>query len=84
MSLVKGVERKKNMVLCSFEKQKKIFKLKEEAEDRKGGNDRLSQKPKEEMRVILHKSMNLLINSILNNNNYNYKLCLINTATSIV
>ena len=44
---------------------KDIEELKEEAEDRKRGKERLSQKHKEEIQVTFRKSMDLLIKSIL-------------------
>ena len=42
--------------------------LKEEIEYLKGGNDSLSREHKEEI-IVIYKSMELLIISILNNNN---------------
>jgi hypothetical protein len=50
--------------------RRRYWELKEEAEDRKSGNNSLSHKHKEEIQVIFHKSMGLLIGSILNKNNY--------------
>ena len=38
---------------------------------KKDGNDSLSIEQKEERQIIFHQSMDLLISSILNNNNIN-------------
>ena len=51
------------------EREEDIGQLKEEAEDRKGGDKRMLHEHKEEIfvQVIFHKSMDLLICRILNN-----------------
>jgi hypothetical protein len=60
MAEVKGVETRRTQLHDYSRNRRRYFELKEEAEDRKNGNNSLSIKHKEEV----HKSMDLLINSI--------------------
>ena len=51
--------RRRTQLLDDLTNRRRYWELKEEAEDKKDGNDRVS---------VEHKSMDLLISSILNNN----------------
>ena len=64
---VKGVGRRRTQLLDDLRDRRTYWELKEEAEDRKDGDDSLSIDHK-----YLSKSLDLLISSILNNNNNNY------------
>ena len=66
MMEVKGVGRR-TQLLDNLRNRRRYWELK----IKKGGNDILSIKHREELQVILFKSTDLLISSILNNNNSN-------------
>ena len=70
MTEVKGIGRRIEL-LVDLRNRIRYRELKEEAEYLKDGNDSLPIEHKQEIQVIFHKSMNLLISSILNNNNNN-------------
>ena len=63
---VKGEGRRRIQPLDDLRNRRRYWGLKEEAEDEIDGNESLSIKHKEEIH-ILHKSMDLLISSIINN-----------------
>ena len=61
----KGVGRRRTQLLDDLRNRSKYWELKEKAED---GNDSLSIEHKEEIAVIFHNSIGLLISSKRNNN----------------
>ena len=65
MTEVKGVGRRRTQPLDDLRNRRRNWELKEEAEDRKNGDDSLSIEHMEEKHVF-RKSMDLLISSILN------------------
>ena len=65
---MEGVGRR-TQLLDYLRNRRRYWELKEEAENRKGGNDNLSHEHNEEMEDIFRKSMNLLISTIVNDNN---------------
>ena len=70
---VKGARRRRRRthLLDDLKNRRRHGELKEDAEDRKkDGNDSLSIEHKEEIQVIFHKSIDLLISSILNSMAY--------------
>ena len=56
-----GRRRRRRIQFLDLRNRKIYWELKEEAEDKKDGNDSLSIEHKEEIKVIFHKSMDLLI-----------------------
>ena len=71
MTEVKGVGRRTTQLLDDLRNRKIYWDLKEEAEGGKRWKQQLSHEHKEEIQVIFHKSMDLLISNKLNNNNNN-------------
>jgi hypothetical protein len=57
---MKGEGTRRTQLLDDFRHRRRYLELKEEAEDKKDGNDSLSIKHKEEIHIS-HKSMDLLI-----------------------
>ena len=67
MTEVKGV-RRRTQLIGSLRNRTRYSELNEEAKDRKrDGNDCFPHENKEEIQVIFHRSMDLLIINILNN-----------------
>ena len=64
MAEAKRVGRRIIQLLVDLRNRKRYWELKEEAENRKGGNDSLSHEGKKEIKVIYHKSMYLLTSNI--------------------
>ena len=71
MKEVKGVQRIIIQLLDDLRNRRRYWELKKEAEDIKDESDSLSIEHKEEIQVIFHKSMDLLIYGILSDNNNN-------------
>ena len=80
MAELKGVGGRRTQVLDDLRNRRRYLDLKDEAEDRKGGNDSLSHEHKEKIQLIFHKSMNLLKGSIFNNKTPNDTFCQFETA----
>ena len=53
--------RRRTQLLDDLTNRRRYWELKEEAEDKKDGNDRVSHELKEEITVIFHKLIELLI-----------------------
>ena len=70
MTEVKGVGRR-TQILDNLRNGTRYWQVKEEAKIEKGENDCLSIQHKEEIQIIFHASMDLLICCILYNNNNN-------------
>ena len=68
MTEVRGVGRRTQ--LLDWKNRRRYWKLKQEAEIEKYRNDNSSHKHKEEIQVIFHKSIDLLIISTLNNKTF--------------
>ena len=75
MMEVKGIGRR-TQLLDDLRNRRRYWELKEEAEDRRTAvKQRLSIEHKDGRKIIFHKSTDLLISSLLiNNNEYNRKL----------
>ena len=69
MTEVKGVGKRITQLLDDLRNRRRYWELKEEAEDKIDGNYSLSVERNEQMHMF-HKSMDLLISSILNNNKF--------------
>ena len=67
---MKRVERR-TQLLDDLRNRRRYWELKEELKIEKGGNDSLSHKHWEEIKVIFHKFMDLLKKQHNNNNNNN-------------
>ena len=68
MTEMKGVGRRRTKLLDDLRNRRIYLVLKEEAKDRKDWNDSLSIEYMEEIQIIFHKSIALLISRIFNNN----------------
>ena len=69
MAEVKGVGRRRTQLLDDLRNKRRYWELQEEAEDANNGNVSLSIEHKEEIHIF-HKSMDLLICSVLNTRYY--------------